>query len=129
VLILVGCNTGPPGDASKSITTLTTVAASIVKPFSASHGVVHSCLILEEKINTEKINVRFYKFYFTGLGFRVGCKPSLISLCTIPHGPIGPDRAVLEEVLRQYAQQGLTLAQRVAATNSDLGYSVGYESV
>ena len=41
-------------------------------------------------------------------------------------GPIGPDHAVLEATLLRYAREGLTLAQRVAAINVDLGYSIGY---
>ena len=50
-------------------------------------------------------------------------------ISSIPHWPLGPDRAVLEEVLLRYAREGLTLAQRVAATNSDLGYSLGYDKL
>lgn len=47
----------------------------------------------------------------------------------LPHHDelIGPDRAVLKEALLRYAREGLTLAQRVAATNADLGYSIGYD--
>ena len=41
--------------------------------------------------------------------------------------PTGPDYAVLEVTLLQYAQKGLSLAQCVAAINVDLGYSMGYE--
>ena len=41
--------------------------------------------------------------------------------------PTGPDRAVLEATLLQYARKGLSLAQRVATINVDLGYSMGYE--
>lgn len=44
----------------------------------------------------------------------------------IDGGPIGPDHAVLEATLLRYAREGLTLAQRVAAINVDLGYSIGY---
>ena len=44
---------------------------------------------------------------------------------TIPHAQIGPDHTALEEVLLRYAREGLTLAQRVAAINADLGYSMG----
>ena len=42
-------------------------------------------------------------------------------------GLIGPDRAILEEVLLRYAREGLTLAQHVAATKADLGYLMGYD--